>query len=245
MIFVTGDTHCSEISKLNRKRFPISKNLTKDDYVIVCGDFGLFDDKESEYYVKWWNSKNFTTLFVDGNHENHAFLDSYEVSEFHGAQVHRLASSVYHVMRGEIITLDDKTFFCFGGARSHDISDGILQMTHDWRRRYNKLCRKGKMVRVEGYDWWDRELQSSEERKRALENLAKYDNKVDYIITHDCAYSSLNEVAIDTSHDICVDFLEEIKHLVDFKHWYFGHHHIDYTVNSKETCLYNSVLEVK
>ncbi|MDM8195794.1 hypothetical protein QUV98_05625 [Massilimicrobiota timonensis] len=40
-IFITGDTHGSyDIQKLARKNFPEGKTLTKDDYMIICGDFG-------------------------------------------------------------------------------------------------------------------------------------------------------------------------------------------------------------
>lgn len=42
MIYVTGDTHANiDIEKLNTTKFPQQKNLTKDDYLIICGDFGL------------------------------------------------------------------------------------------------------------------------------------------------------------------------------------------------------------
>ena len=37
-IFITGDCHAS-YTKLGLKSFPESRNLTKDDYVIICGDF--------------------------------------------------------------------------------------------------------------------------------------------------------------------------------------------------------------
>ncbi len=38
-IFFTGDIHGSiDIQKLNATNFPEGKNLTKDDYVIICGD---------------------------------------------------------------------------------------------------------------------------------------------------------------------------------------------------------------
>ena len=41
MIFVTGDTHGEhDIHKLNTIGFPEQKGLTRDDYVIICGDFG-------------------------------------------------------------------------------------------------------------------------------------------------------------------------------------------------------------
>ena len=42
MIFITGDLHGEfDIHKLNTTSFPVQSDLTKDDYVIICGDFGL------------------------------------------------------------------------------------------------------------------------------------------------------------------------------------------------------------
>ena len=40
MIFITGDIHRNPI-KFNNENFLVGKELTKNDYVIVCGDFGL------------------------------------------------------------------------------------------------------------------------------------------------------------------------------------------------------------
>ena len=67
MIYVTGDTHGYEFSKLNTENFPIQKQMTKDDYVIICGDFGLIWDNssESQYWLKWLTNKPFKTLFID------------------------------------------------------------------------------------------------------------------------------------------------------------------------------------
>ena len=72
MIYITGDLHGEiEISKLNMKNFPQQKLLSKDDYVIITGDFGLvFDEsKEEMFWRNWLHERNFTTVFVDGNHE--------------------------------------------------------------------------------------------------------------------------------------------------------------------------------
>ena len=42
MVFVTGDVHGGyDLEKQSNKNFPTGKTLTRDDYVIVCGDFGL------------------------------------------------------------------------------------------------------------------------------------------------------------------------------------------------------------
>jgi predicted phosphodiesterase len=42
MICITGDTHIPiDIDKLDPDNFPEQSQMTKADYVIVCGDFGL------------------------------------------------------------------------------------------------------------------------------------------------------------------------------------------------------------
>ncbi len=77
MIYITGDTHIpADIQKLSAKRFSEQKEMTKSDYVIICGDFGGVWDgsNEEKYWIKWLKSKNFTTLFIDGNHENFDML---------------------------------------------------------------------------------------------------------------------------------------------------------------------------
>ena len=89
------------------------------------------------------------------------------------------------------LPLDDdttRTFFTFGCSSSHDISDGILEPDYprikSWSRDYTKF------FRVNHVSWWKEELPTEEEMQEGLNNLKRYDNKVDYIITHS-PYSSL------------------------------------------------------
>ena len=147
MIYITGDTH-SDFTRFTEDQFPIQSEMTKKDYVIICGDFGGVWTFEEENHrekedLNWLNNKNFTTLFVDGNHENFTRLYSYPVEEWHGGKVHKIRDSVLHLMRGEIFDIDGKKFFTFGGAKSHDIQDGILNLDdkkwyfghyHDYRQ---------------------------------------------------------------------------------------------------------------
>ena len=87
-LFVTGDTHgalkYTSLAKLNAdgyirrlspSSFPEQNDLSKSDYVIICGDFGgvfsastkttreLPDDKND---LDWLENRPFTTLFVPG-----------------------------------------------------------------------------------------------------------------------------------------------------------------------------------
>ena len=71
MIFMTGDCH-GDYRRFGSSIFKARKEMTKADYVMICGDFGLWkDDAEQWYWLKWLEAKPFTTLWVDGNHENY------------------------------------------------------------------------------------------------------------------------------------------------------------------------------
>ena len=63
-----------------------------------------------KYWLDWLDNKNFTTLFVDGNHENFTRLYNYPVEEWHGGKVHKIRDSVIHLMRGEIFDIDNKKY---------------------------------------------------------------------------------------------------------------------------------------
>ena len=247
MIFLTGDTH-GDIGRLNAASFFEQKEMTKDDYLIILGDFGLVWDYkgESRYeknWLDWLDEKSFTTLFIDGNHENHDRLDAMEVEEWHGGKVHRIRPSVMHLMRGQVFDIDGLSIFTFGGAGSHDISDGILEpgdpKIKKWSQDYSKL------FRVRGVSWWARELPSEEEMEEGRRNLDKVDWKVDFVLTH-C--TSANTTALiggcAYSQDILTNYLQERREKLTFKRWFFGHHHMNRQINSEEICLYEQIIRV-
>ena len=200
MIYITGDTH-GDFRRFSTDIFPEQKEMTKDDFVIICGDFGGIWCQEvnrkalrnENYWLNWLDKKPFTTLFVDGNHENFFRLNSFPEKEWNGGVIHAIRPSVFHLMRGEVFNLQNKIFFTFGGASSHDISDGILDYyDQDWRQKAQKLDKAGRyMYRVKGLSWWPEELPSREEMRKGLKNLENINNEVDFIITHCGASSSI------------------------------------------------------
>ena len=132
MIYITGDTH-SSFERFNTMIFPEQYEMTKSDYIIICGDFGGVWNKDEEspkekWWMEWLEKKPFTTLFVDGNHENFDRLNNYPVEEWNGGNVHKIRPSVIHLMRGQVFTIDGKKIFTFGGAKSQDITGGILEL---------------------------------------------------------------------------------------------------------------------
>ena len=232
-VFITGDTHCPiDIHKLNSKNFPIGNTLTKSDILIICGDGGFVwsGDKRDKWWINWISDKPWTTVYVDGNHENHPLLSLYPVVDFYGAKAHEISDSLFHIKRGEIMTINDEKYFCFGGAFSHDVE-----------------------FRTENVDWWQDELPNKEEIKNAVDNLTKYNNKVNYIITHDIPLS-LNKLfgydrqpdmkRYDQSYrvDIC-KFLQKIYDSIKFDNWFAGHYHINSKLD-RINILYDDIIEL-
>ena len=110
MIYITGDIHGSP-ERLGVHSFYEQKEMTRDDVVIICGDFGMVWEESGEsaserYWLKWLEDKPFTTVFVCGNHENFDRLYQYPVKEWHGGKVHEIRPHVLHLMRGEIFDIE-------------------------------------------------------------------------------------------------------------------------------------------
>ena len=70
MIYATGDTH-GHFQRFAPEHFPEQAGMTKEDYMIICGDFGGVWDggKKEERNLDWLEDLPFTTLFISGNHE--------------------------------------------------------------------------------------------------------------------------------------------------------------------------------
>lgn len=227
MIYITGDIHGTiDIHKLNTKRFPQQKTMTKNDYLIICGDFGLVwnNSKTDLYWRKWLENKKFTTLFVDGNHENHPLLNEFPEETRFGGKVHKISDSVFHLMRGQVYNIDGYKFFTMGGAASHDM----------W-------------CRTEGVNWWRQELPDSSEYSQAIRNLNAVNWKVDFVITH-CAPTKIHNLMMngDERNSLTV-FLQHIYRKLKFREWFCGHYHCDRCTNGKRKIiiLYNFIMPLK
>ena len=122
MVFATGDTH-GNFLRFRPENFPEQENMTKNDYVIICGDFGGVWDgsKKERQTLDWLESLPFTVLFVSGNHENFDLLKKLPVEEWHGGKVQFIRPHVIHLLRGQVFEIEGYTFFTMGGASSHDI----------------------------------------------------------------------------------------------------------------------------
>ena len=245
-IIVTGDIHGNPFQRLNVENFPEGKAYTKEDYVIILGDFGLvWDDSAMEHScLDWLENKPWTTLFIDGNHENYDLLNKFPIEEWGGGRVQKIRSSVIHLLRGEVYDIGGYKFLAMGGARSHDIQDGVLEVGDPRIKIWKKD--DFKLFRINHISWWEEEIPNEEERKNALKNLAENDYKVDYILTHEAPSSDVVLMDHLLYHpDEYSKWLEmEIRQKVKYKKWFFGHYHLNLDVNEKETCLFERRIRI-
>lgn len=134
--------------------------------MIVCGDFGFLWDggPKEEKNLKKLGSKKYQILFVDGTHENFDLLDSYPISDWNGGKVQQISGNLYHLMRGQVYTLEGKKIFTFGGGESTE-----------------------KQMYIDAGKWWEREMPNLSEMRTAVDQLRANEFQVDYILTHEPA----------------------------------------------------------
>ena len=199
MIYITGDTH-GNVDFDYLKDYFNNRFVNENDYLIILGDAGIVWS-EKENFIDDYAMLGLIVLFIDGNHENFELLNRFPVVTFNGAKCHKLYENVYHIMRGEIIKLNNKTFFCMGGARSID-----------------------KIYRIENISWWKEEDIGFNDIENGLANLKNVQNTVDYVLTH-CAPTSIINKMFNYKQDNNTKILEKFKEIINFKYWYFGHYH--------------------
>jgi len=225
MIYLVGDTHgsndCQKLLDIEAK---------EGDTVIVLGDFGFYwNNSEHEKLTrKLLSQKPYTLCFLDGNHENFDTLKEFcSVPMFDSFVGQHKEDNIFHLKRGEIYTIEDKTFFVMGGAYSVD-----------------------KANRTIGQSWWPEEEPSYKEFKLAFENLDKVDNKVDYILSHNGPRSILdvyikeNAFRMYEKSDSVETFLDVISKETSFNNHYFGHWHDDWSF-LKWTMVYDTVIRIE
>jgi len=236
-IYVYGDTHQNISTKpLNLWTEKNKSKLSREDTMIILGDWGGIIYSESrkvrkeEKLLRKWVRKPFTLLVQLGNHENYDKIEKLKTIKKFGGKVYEKEvfaygtsnkiGSIYLMQRGEIYEIEGKTIFSMGGAKTHDPHEGF---------------------------YWEHELPSKEEYTYAFNKLKSVDFKVDYVITHNCPtfvgdilkkeFKSYGRSIKDTyrlkskSEDPISRWFNILvfRYKLNFKGWYFGHWHCNYT----------------
>lgn len=194
MIYLLSDIH-GDMNFNGLKEY--IQTAGEDDLLIILGDTGLMYAERENFkeFTKFFLSIKKNIAFIDGNHENFDFIESFPEEDWNGGKVHRLTESIVHLKRGNVFTLEDKIFFVMGGCKSSD---------------------KWKEMGL----WYKREEPTAEEIKEGIENLEKCGNKVDFVLTHKYEKPSDNPEFLTLEY-----LTKYIDENVDFAHWYSGHWH--------------------
>jgi len=225
-----------DIGKFN----DFGETLSRDDIVIITGDFGLLwsnssDNPTEKHWRDWLDAKPWTTLFLDGNHENFKRLSELPEIDMFGSKVGKYTDHIFHLKRGHLYTINDTTFFVMGGGISVD-----------------------KMFRTPHISWWEEEMPNHEEYATALKTIESLNYDVDIILTH----TAPEHIRVEIMHELIGSnkrnviykdkdqlsmFLESLitEHNIQFEHWFFAHYHIDKDFEGKYHCNYNRILELK
>ncbi len=228
-LIITGDTHGNPLNRFRSvlDRVKASEEteyaFTKNDLMAVVGDFGVIWGPGTPKQIRMENrildeleAMPFTTVFIDGNHENFDRLLAFPEEERFGGKVGALRPSVLHLkQRGHVYDFGGMKTWCFGGGISID-----------------------KILRREGTSWWAAEEPSKEEYEYGISQLEANGWKVDMVLTHAAPTRALNALNLKplltkdlgyeaNLYDPLSPYFEQVTERLDFDRWSFGHYHKD------------------
>ena len=140
-----------------------------------------------------------------------------------------MADNCYHLMRGEMYSIEGRKFLAFGGADSID-----------------------KDMRTPYVSWWPQEIPSISEYRHALDTLKRNEWKFDYLLTHTCSDEmavkmfGYEDIIPDPTGKMITSLIESIHgNGGGFSRHFFGHHHMMasfYSEKYDSMCLYEEIL---
>ena len=185
--------------------------------MIILGDAGFnyyLDNRDDELKDKACELP-ITYYLVRGNHEArpeslHDIIEEYDENVQGVVRYQPRWPQVKYLIDGNTYTIDNLSTLVLGGAYSVD-----------------KLYRLGR-----GGQWFPDEQLSKEERD-AIMKFVTFHNSYDLLLTHTCPLdwqptdlflSVIDQSTVDNSMET---WLNQIKEIVNWKYWWFGHYHAD------------------
>ena len=221
LIYITGDMH-GRTERIYDRRL---NRLKKGDTLIICGDFGFIwnGSQKEKKILDYLGSRRYNVAFIDGTHENYDLLSKYRMTVWKGGRVHRISGNHFHMMRGQIFTIEGLKIFTFGGGESLD-----------------------REIRTEHESWWREEFPSSAEMAEGAENIDENGCRVDYIITHEPPSLVKSSLLLRNAEADRVNklngYLEQLDRECEFRHWFFGSMHEDRTVTKYHTAVFKDII---
>lgn len=223
MVYITGDTH-GDYRRFNDPRL---RSLRKDDILIICGDFGFIweGSRAEERTLTRLSKKKYTICFLDGTHENFDLLAQYPVEMWNGGKVHVIADGVYHLMRGQVFTIEGQKYFTMGGGESPDFD-----------------------IRVEHNTWSKAEIPTREELLEAARVVDKTGGNIDVILTHEPPLKLKGFLQLKENKEAVRvtglnTFFDELSSFCKFKRWFFGSLHEDKFISSSHIAVFHNIVD--
>lgn len=212
-VYITGDCH-GDFRKFSTDSFPEQKGLSRDDFVIVCGDFGLWHD-----IIDFHGGK------VHKIRENVYHLMRGHVFELCGKKFFAFGGASSHDIQDGILEPDE-----YPDKKS-------------LYRDFNKRTQRGEMLRINHSSWWKEELPSEQEMEFGLKTLDDNSNKVDFIVTHCCPQQVASMLSGGFYEaDSITRYFNVVAETVEFSRWFFGHYHGNEAAMSKFILLYEQIV---
>ena len=183
------------------------------DLAIVCGDYGVWTDFTPNNIPNKYNVKYpCDVYFVDGNHDNHASLDTYE-----RGKIHKLTDKLYYCSYGSSLTINNKTILFCGGAESID-----------------------KGFRMPFVSWWPTECISESDQEylpNTTVDIVISHTAPNFII--DNMFKEQNMLSFSIKcNDPSAKYLSDVYNKYKPKQWFFGHMHASYHEQYEHTEFY-------
>lgn len=220
MICITGDLH-ADLTRFKHKNI---RKLKKNDYLIICGDFGCIWDgsKKEKHLLKKLGKLKYHVLFVEGCHENYDLLEQYPQTDWNGGKVRVISGRLMQLCRGSVYTLGDRKIFAFGGGQSDDID-----------------------IRRNAGTWWEAESPSPEDFRLTEQSLSKCGYVVDYILTHEPPFTIKEFLRKEAAEKTELNaFFDRVKDTSRFKRWFFGKYHINKLLSSQYQAVFDDVVVI-
>lgn len=203
------------------------KKLSEGDTLIVCGDFGFVWDgsAKEKKILEYLGSRKYNVCFIDGTHENFDLLEKCRMTVWNGGKVHRVSGNLFHMMRGQIFTIEGYRIFTFGGGESTD-----------------------REMRTEHISWWKEEMPTPAELEEGAKAIDEVDCDVDFIITHEPPSIVKSTMLLRAGETDSVNklngYFEQLNRVCKFKHWYFGSMHEDRIITNVHTAVFEDVIPI-
>ena len=230
---IRGDCH-GDFTWLNARMFRI---LNPKDYaIIILGDVGFntgstFRDDMKKEYV---NQFGYSIYCVRGNHE----MRPENVEGMERIWDSNVQANVWYEPTYPLIRYFDNYGIYYLKTEDREyrtlVISGGYSVDKYYRLKNNLL-------------WWEDE-QLTDAEKSEVERLIRQTNKhFDLVLSHTCPYSFrpvdkflpiVDQSTVDTSME---EWLEEIKNMITYDIWLFGHYHCDRFINKHNIIFFNCI----